>query len=957
MVSVLLLAGTVMAGGVPAGATLLTGAFGAGAAWDGSGVATDGTTFSIDNDADGTPEHYPVPMALLPTSAFTFFLSAAPAPRVLYATRADTGCGAGSSARVFYYDVVQDTATAGHLTAITGRCIPNGIAFDGYARGQQPIAFVAGISLPGDGTQTMFWTNLGTGATGMSALTQVLDNVGFPEFAPSVTVAFTREVPPMATTATYHLVDLCPATLGTLLNPAGGSLANLAAPDPTAAVVDLGGGHYVARVSHPSLPGGSIDVPITDCLAMATTTTTTVPTGTTVVSTTTTTSTTSTTLPPTVITTDPYAPGGLLEVLGRVNAGQPGPITFALPGPAPYVIDLGLSTVFVQTPVTIDGTSQSAHGAPLVQIHNGQFDVQAPGCTIRGLAIDSGIFLMPPADGTLIQKNYLGMAPDGVTLNALPGSGVMVGTRNNVIQGNVIAGSILIQAPTATGNVVQGNRIGTNAAGTAAVNFTSNVEVNAANTIIGGTGAGDGNVITGGIGMLSSATRTVVAGNLIGTDASGAAVLGGGASVGLTGASHNTIGPGNVVTRAIGIQGGGGNTITGNLIGTDITGTRVIIAALGGGYPGPGINVLGSSDNIIGGTMAGEGNVIAGHASAVRGLFTDGILIDGDTRTPSERNQILGNAIGTDRTGTLPLPNDVGIDLVNATQDTVIGGTEAGAGNVITFNHGDGVRIVGGSGPANGNTVAGNRIDQNGFGIEVSGGANDNIAPPVLTAYTGGTTSTFVGHATGPPHAPLTIEFFANPAGDGEGRTFCGRKTYTADGGGTVAFSERFTCVSDPSEGASGTATATDAAGNTSEFSAIPGGTTTPPTGTTTTTLPLDSLAGVLQAITAVRNTLVAPPQPACVRRRRCNCAGLVPLLERVSNLIASVERAATPRKCTRKLHAAEHLAGLLHRRVQGVVARGCLAPAGRGATLARATTDLATRTQALAASSYCVAK
>jgi hypothetical protein len=82
-----------------------------------------------------------------------------------------------------------------------------------------------------------------------------------------------------------------------------------------------------------------------------------------------------------------------------------------------------------------------------------------------------------------------------------------------------------------------------------------------------------------------------------------------------------------------------------------------------------------------------------------------------------------------------------------------------------------------------------------------------------------------------------------------------------------------------------------------------------------------------------------------------------MPLLERVSNLIASAERAATPRKCKRKLHAAEHLAGLLHRRVQGVVARGCLTPAGRGATLARATTDLAMRTQALAASSYCAAK
>jgi hypothetical protein len=873
----------------------MVGPFGGAAAWETSGVGTDGTTFSIDNDGDGTPENYPVPVALTPTSAFTFFLSAS-LPRFLYATKTDPTCGGASDARVFYNAVVQDSMSTGHLTAITNRCITNGIAFDGYALGQQSIAFVAGTSLPADTTQTIFWTHLSTGEVGSSVVARDLDNVGFPQFAPSVTVAFTREVSAMSpATATYHLVDLCPVTLGSVLDPPGGVLANLPAPDPTAAVVATGGGQYVARVSHPTLPGGSIDVPLTNCVAMGTTTTTSAAASTTTIATTTTTSTTTTTLPPTVTTTDPYALGGFFEVLDRVNAGQPGPITFALPGSGPYVIDLGGSPVFVTIPVTIDGTSQSLHGAPLVQIHNGMFEVQASGCTIRRLAIDGGIILSSPADGTLIQSNYLGIAPDGVTLNALPGSGVMVQTRNNVIQGNLIAGEVLIGVPAATGNVVQGNRIGTNAAGTALVGGAAVVEVNSADDVIGGTGANEGNVIAGGVLLLSSGSAAVVAGNFIGTDASGTTVLGGGAGLGLNGASDNTIGPGNVATGAIGIQGGGGNTIKGNLIGTDVTGTRVIIGALGGGYPGPGISVSSSSDNIIGGSTAADGNVIAGHASAVPGLFTDGILIDGDAKTPSQRNRILGNFIGTDRTGTLRLPNDVGIDIVNAVQDTVIGGTEADAANRIYFNHDDGVRIVGGSGPATGNTVSGNSIDQNGFGIEVSDGANDSIRPPILSRYDGGVTSTFDGHATGPPSAPLTIEFFANPAGDGEGRTLCGRKTYLADVGGNVTFSESFACVADPSEAASGTATATDAAGNTSEFSSVGGATSTTtttiagPSTTTTTTLPCTSARCVLAAL---------PSTPACAGETIP--ANVMKKVDQAANLID--QAASSPARRARKL-------------------------------------------------------
>jgi hypothetical protein len=920
-------------------AALTPGSFGAGQAWTpGVGVATDGTSLFIGGLT------YPVPTALTPTTPFTFAVSA-PTPSTLYATELDASCGGANDVRAFYFDVIPDTATAGHLAAITQFCVPNGIAFDGYALGQQSVAFVAGRSQPSDATQTLFWVDLTSGGSGSSALSRDLDDVGFPEFAPSATVALTREVAAASTTATYHLVDLCPATFGTILNPAGGALADLPAPDPTAQVLVVGG-HPVARVSHPSLAGGSVDVALTDCLATGTTTTSTSSTTSTFASTTT--SSTTTTLPPTVTTTDLYAPGGLLEVLDRVNAGQPGPITFALPGPGPYVIDLGGGFANVAIPVTIDGTSQqSPQATPLVEIRNGTLQIAAPGCTVRGLAIDGGITITPPADGTRIEDDYVGIATDGVTETVAGGYvGIAVGTSNNTIQHDVIEGFVRIgaDAPAARHNIVRGNRIGTNAAASAVMTALSGVEIVADDAVVGGMNPGDPNVVVGRI-EIDSAEGAVVAGNLLGTDVAGTKLLGLGDVVIVRG-SRNVIGPANVVTGKIFIQGGSANTVAGNLIGTDATGMHVLGAA-GGAYPG--IELLESSDNLIGGTSAADRNVIAGHASAVTGLVTDAILILGQVDAPSARNRVRGNFIGTDVGGMNPLPNDTGIDVADGTEDNEIGGTEPGAGNVVAFNRSFGVRIAGG----HGTTVAGNSIDRNAGGIYVAAGANDDVTAPVLTGYTGGATSRFVGHAAGASGAMLTIEFFANPAGDGQGRTFCARRTYAANAGGTVTFDETFTCpVSAAADALAGTVTATDAGGNTSEFSA-PAGVTTP--GTTTTTLPADPLAAVRAALSELAATLTAPPQPDCTAR--CRCASLPTASEHVATLVDAAASAVRPKACTRSLAKAEHVARGFQKHVASLAKRHCLAPESRGSALAQEAGQLLNGLGGVRKSHYCVTR
>src|SRR5262249_54241159 len=137
-----------------------------------------------------------------------------------------------------------------------------------------------------------------------------------------------------------------------------------------------------------------------------------------------------------------------------------------------------------------------------------------------------------------------------------------------------------------------------------------------ANTI-GGSAAGAGNLISGNseYGLYTFASPdTVIQGNLIGTDATGAGPLGNGfgglvivnsgAQVGgSTAAAGNTIsankGPGVTLT-------GSAIVVQGNLIGTDATGARPL------GNASDGVSVGGSGQDTIAGNVisANTGNGI-----------------------------------------------------------------------------------------------------------------------------------------------------------------------------------------------------------------------------------------------------------------------------------------------------------------------------------------------------------
>ena len=114
------------------------------------------------------------------------------------------------------------------------------------------------------------------------------------------------------------------------------------------------------------------------------------------------------------------------------------------------------------------------------------------------------------------------------------------------------------------------------------------------------------------------------------------------------------------------------NVVQGNFIGTDITGTAKL-ANGGDGVVVGGLFGFVTNGVTIGGTTAAARNIISGNGS--NGIET------GDAST----TLIQGNFIGTDVSGTNNLGNTgIGVSL-NSTNNT-IGGTMAGAGNVIAFN-------------------------------------------------------------------------------------------------------------------------------------------------------------------------------------------------------------------------------------------------------------------------------
>jgi hypothetical protein len=197
---------------------------------------------------------------------------------------------------------------------------------------------------------------------------------------------------------------------------------------------------------------------------------------------------------------------------------------------------------------------------------------------------------------------------------------------------------------------------------------------------------------SGGI-TLNGCDNNSIQGNYLGVAPDGTTARPNGRGITLSNSSNNliggTTGAARNVISSVDITGNS-NVVQGNFIGTSATGTAAL--------PGGGVSIFNSSstNNLIGGTVAGAGNLISGNQNS-------GITTTGTGTT------IQGNLIGTDVTGTNRIPNSSGVQAFGT--NMLIGGLTPGARNVISGNQGDGAYIRG----------AGSKIQGNYIGTDITG--------------------------------------------------------------------------------------------------------------------------------------------------------------------------------------------------------------------------------------------
>jgi Bacterial Ig domain/SdrD B-like domain len=535
-----------------------------------------------------------------------------------------------------------------------------------------------------------------------------------------------------------------------------------------------------------------------------------------------------------------------------------------------FQIGAGLQTISplsalpaITNPVQIDGTAPVAFPTQRIELNgtnavgaNGLV-LQASNSILRGLVINrfdgSGILITgSAATGNLIEGNFIGTDATGHYDLGNIGNGVLItgGASNNTIGGstvearNFICGNdgdgIRIQDSSTTANRVQGNYIGLNPSsigfGRSLDNGAFGVRIYQADgNFIGTDGdgvndAGEGNIITaniaGSVGIQSDvvgspAANNVVAGNYIGVHPSGSATTDNGGTIAIDGAyaQFNRIGSNadgisddlerNLIGGVVVFRSGAhDNLLAGNYLGIGANGT------IGLGVGGNAVVIDSAPNNTIGGTTSAARNVIAGYESY-------GILIMG---TASVGNLIQGNYIGLNAFGG-GAGNGLGILVWRGASNNTIGGTTAGARNVISYIvHGNSAIVISDSGTT-GNAILGNSISANaGLGIDLAGdgvtvndlgdldtGANNLQNFPVLTEIHTGATTHLIGTVNSLANATFRLEFFANadpdPSGYGEGQRYLGYTTVITDPSGNAAFDVVVASATTTDETVSATAT------------------------------------------------------------------------------------------------------------------------------------------------------
>ncbi|HEY3265943.1 MAG TPA: hypothetical protein VGM37_03385 [Armatimonadota bacterium] len=465
---------------------------------------------------------------------------------------------------------------------------------------------------------------------------------------------------------------------------------------------------------------------------------------------------------------------------------------------------------------TIDG-DVDGDGLPDIAVYNtpsGIFQVsiaiETDHVVLRNLSIGGLLVDTDAAHDCQISGCYLGVDVDGRTRLPVFGDGLEIrdSAHNNAVTGCIASGNLggSSSGSSAVGifihlnahdNTVQGCRVGVDINGAALPNDLG--------LIVGANTEAAPNNTIGGVRTVSSNPGNVISGN----DGNGLEV----------------IGPGTT-----------GNTVQGNFIGLDPTGTKAV--PNGGASQSTAFFVgRGAANNIIGGIRlslaGGAGNLISGNTGAGLGMRYAG----------STGNKVMGNLIGTDVSGVTRFPNGgAGIQIQDGASNNVIGNGLTGAfdgflGNRIVGNAGAGVKVVG---TATGNSIRGNEIRGNGaLGIDLS--ANDralgdhvtpndvddsDAGPNDLTNFPVGVTAWYDANANNtiisgilprPDPDKCIVDIYVSrtvdPSGFGEGEQYVGSVKPVVSGTFRLVVPGRLPAGL-PFLGA----TSTDALGNTSEF-------------------------------------------------------------------------------------------------------------------------------------------
>jgi hypothetical protein len=459
----------------------------------------------------------------------------------------------------------------------------------------------------------------------------------------------------------------------------------------------------------------------------------------------------------------------------------------------------------------------------------------------RNVIADNWVGVRLTGDANRVEGNAIGT--DITTTARLQNeTGVWIESDDNQIggsaagAGNVISGNdgygVLVQL--GAGNRLEGNLIGPDGNGEPLVDGADQqggVRLVSSYTVVGGAADGASNVISGnGTGLEVAGDLNDVLGNKVGTDADGETALPNTFSGILVTGDRNLVG-GPDAGEANVVSGNGadgievrvgdlanpvvpwGNRLIGNLIGTNAGGE----AALPNGSDG--VELSDAMWNQIGGEQTGEGNVISGNAG-------HGVRIETVQTGNADLNLIVGNEIGTNRSGVAGLGNgDSGVYIEDGNDNWV--GTQNGP-NTIAFNGGDGVSVetsVNNSIIANSiydNTDLGIDLDDNGATpndiSDLDTGANDLQNYPVINFASQTTNGSLVSTTVNwslqsVPSTEYRIEFFASPRCDdpdaGQAKTFLGAREVITTAGG-VAGALATVLKTPPNSGGQITATATN---------------------------------------------------------------------------------------------------------------------------------------------------